>query len=582
VVVDFENLTPYLSIVLLKIVDDSFNLNSLRNELTPTKKEFNIKEYDDDFIYYVNYQDKKRASWTDDEKIQDIKNQVLIIYRIDNYIALYHSDTTKKAKIYRLILHSPNKREFKKIQLLNKETLYTAFLKDVKVKNLWLKNVHDSSDMKAYSKILSGDNLEEALDPLGDQAYGFSAIKVKHEDGLSIGVNASCSKIWMKNFSDNIIFFDEIKFILRKVQKIEDGNEELLHNPIDMLANSHTDISILGKMIDITLNFIEEIDCDSEKDKFLSKVYDKWDTYIFEFNKVHDIYNVKILDNTKTICHLSISFSVDNAFVNTNVIVSSEYENHKCFWDLFNNYNLNYFFLNSQTIMNRQIYKREFKDITFNNFQWLNFNTFDVSKEKPSKNDFSLIGNDDSLFSWIKKYWTGLDNDNLVNYEQDYVNGWLLCDDGAGEKADFIHITDEDIPTISLIHAKGANSNGTSRRIAVTAYEVVVSQAVKNIKYLHKNSISLTIENANRNVENLVWHNGIQSNRIEIKNYLENLEQYNKRVVVLQPHVKKEKYVDINISESAKLQRNLLSNLLVSAQNTVHSVNAEFVVIGEC
>ena len=52
--------------------------------------------------------------------------------------------------------------------------------------------------------------------------------------------------------------------------------------------------------------------------------------------------------------------------------------------------------------------------------------------------------------------------------------------------------------------------------------------------------------------------------------------------MILQPHVKAEKYNDINISDGAKLQRSLLSNLLISAQSTVQSLGAEFVVIGEC
>jgi len=579
----FENLTPYLSIVLLKIVDDSFKINSLRNKLTPTKKPFEVKEYDDGHIYHVNYQDEKRASWTDDENIKDIKNHVLIVYKINNYLALYHSDNSRKNQLSSLILRPIKGSPFKKIKFLRKEIIYTTFLKDIKVKNLWLSNVHDSSVMKASSKTLFGNDLEDSLDPIADQSYGFSAIKVEYEDGLSIGVNAAGSKIWMKKFSDNIIFFDEIQKILTKVKNIENTpNMDLIYNPIGMLANAHTNYEILKTMIDISLVNIEELENNSDEYNLLNSFYSEWDNYSFNFEHIEatHLYKVEVLYNGDSVVELAMFFRENNGFIDIYIISSSESGDVLEICKLLKNRNLvKYYFKDSQTIIFGEIYKQEFRDVKFNNFKWLDFSGCDVTKEKPNNNNFSLIGRDDSLFSWIKKYWKG--TDDLVDYNQNYVEGWLLCDDGAGEKADFIHISNEEIPIISLIHAKGANSNSSNRRIAVTAYEIVVSQSIKNIKYLDKNSISESIENANINVENLVWKDGQQSSRSDLKVYLNSLEQYKTRVVILQPHVKEEKYNDINISDGAKLQRSLLSNLLISAQSTVQSLGAEFVVIGE-
>jgi len=169
----------------------------------------------------------------------------------------------------------------------------------------------------------------------------------------------------------------------------------------------------------------------------------------------------------------------------------------------------------------------------------------------------------------------------LSDINQTIIDGWLVCDDGANEKADFIHITNEAIPTISLIHAKGANTNGNNRRIATTAYEVVVSQAIKNLMCIDKNSLAETIDIApNLHVENLVWENGQTSNRQAFKDFLNTIQEYKKRVVILQPHVTKTKFTGTLLTDEAKHRHNQLSALLLSAQNTIQSLGAEFVVIG--
>ena len=88
-----------------------------------------------------------------------------------------------------------------------------------------------------------------------------------------------------------------------------------------------------------------------------------------------------------------------------------------------------------------------------------------------------MIGTAGSLFCWIKNCW---------NVNRDSGNsGWLACDDGSGELADFIHL-DEHQGTLSLIHIKGASTSSPTRGISVGAYEVVVSQAIKNLRHLDR------------------------------------------------------------------------------------------------
>ena len=60
---------------------------------------------------------------------------------------------------------------------------------------------------------------------------------------------------------------------------------------------------------------------------------------------------------------------------------------------------------------------------------------------------------------------------------------WLACDDGAMEIADFILFEAGPPGLIEVIHVKGAHSSSPNRGISVSAYEVVVGQAVKNLRF---------------------------------------------------------------------------------------------------
>jgi hypothetical protein len=584
--VTIDELNPYLSVVILKIADNTFNINSLKENLSLSRYRFKTEEYDGGNIFYSHYKEEKQASWTTNESVKDISNHVLIIFKFDSYLALYHSDNAKKNKIYSLIFRGPSGHEFKKLRLVRKEVFNSAFLSNVKIKNLWLNNIGNQSDVNADTKVLSGSNLEHALDPIGDQMYNFSAIKVENTNiDLSIGINSSYSKLWIKKYANSTEYFDVLKIILEEIKEKDTSPNPLLHHPVSILANSHTEYTLLSQMIDIQLNSCELFSIDSEEYEILSSISSLWDNCNFEFNLINNLYQIKILDssNNEKIAEFRLFFSKKDECIRFNVIGSSEYDSN-LLKALEHKGLVKYWFLDDQMISNGLIYKKSYRDVIYNGFEWCDFTNYLVKKEKPIDDDFSLIGDpqDKSLFSWVKNNWNGTSLDDLVDYNQSFVKGWLLCDDGAGEKADFIHVTDEDNPTISLIHAKGANTNSNGRQIAPTAYEVVVSQSIKNIRYLDKTSISETITSApNSNVENLVWLNGVVSTRDSFKNYLDGLTQYKKRVVILQPHVTNTKYNLNNPSDSQKLKTNLLSSLLLSAQNTVNSLGAEFVVIGD-
>lgn len=578
-----DELTPYLSVIMLKIHDIPFDIDSLRTHLTSSTASFQTQNHNNGIIFYSHYTEIKKVNWTTSSELEDTTNHILIVYKFHDYLAIYHSDNSKKNKIYKLMFRSPLGHEFRKLKLIRKEVLNTAFLNGVKIKNLWLNSIDKSSEIKADSKMLSGSNLEEALDPIGDQMYSFSAIKVAHAD-FSIGVNSSDSKVWVKKFSDGIEFFDMLESLLDAIRTSDLMTQGLIYNPVSILANSHVDHTRLSNMIDIQLMNIEKFSNESEEYELLNNIYPFWDNLTFEFSRHNGTYIIDVFDsNLNQINRFGVIFSNNAGIVISNIIADTSYPDLLNMQQIFEHKDLiKFWFENDYTMIGGFIYNQKFRDVSFNGFIWSDFINHNVSKEKPDNNNFNIMGQaqEDSLFSWIKKYWTGI-NLQYFDFAQQNVDGWLLCDDGGNEKADFIHVTNEVIPTISLIHVKGANSNSANRQISTTAYEVVTSQALKNIRYVDKNSISETIDiSPNANVANLVWYNGQQSSRQDFKNFLNTLPQYKKRVVILQPHVRQNNYNNAHPSATTKNRLNQLNALLLSAQNTIQSLGAEFIVIG--
>jgi hypothetical protein len=160
------------------------------------------------------------------------------------------------------------------------------------------------------------------------------------------------------------------------------------------------------------------------------------------------------------------------------------------------------------------------------------------------------------------------------------------------ESADFIHFDDESTPPhLTLIHVKGSHSESESRGVSVSDYEVVIGQAVKNLRHIDLGNIAEKLEaNKDTVLKDAVWHNGVrQQDRDGVLRVLSeagaNME---KTVVVLQPRVRRSIYDEIRgqmnggavvNAEIRRMQQ--LDTLLLSARAECLGLGAKFVVIAE-
>lgn len=226
------------------------------------------------------------------------------------------------------------------------------------------------------------------------------------------------------------------------------------------------------------------------------------------------------------------------------------------------------------TFSGGQVWETRIPEAPFPRWRFEDFGGFQIDREKPPYlsgreiHEHAGREGDDSLFGWVV---------------QRFDEGWLTCDDGAGEVADFVHVSPEGL--LSLIHVKGALSAVPGRRVAVGAFEVVVSQAVKNIGFLDYRVLRPRLEQA-KSYRQACWSFGVRvPDRTDVLEALELRDATcKKQVVIVQPHVSETTYFGLRRAPSDPsedlLRLRLLEDLLNSAWSTVAGAGADLVVIG--
>jgi hypothetical protein len=236
----------------------------------------------------------------------------------------------------------------------------------------------------------------------------------------------------------------------------------------------------------------------------------------------------------------------------------------------------------------------------FRGWKWKSFGAYPVTSEKPTKDgkpdrngkrqrvfDPPAVGRQaQSLFCWTIREDCG--------DELSCTKGWLACDDGSMEVSDFVHY-DEHERRLALVHAKGSTSDKTNREVAVTDYEVVASQAMKNLHWLDPSRLFKRMSERNTAaLEQLAWRrrNGkwTRGNRTDFLTLLSRITRCeHRRVIVLQPSLRQSLYTKLkkeNDSGVASPSANLirmwqLDLLLLTLEASCHAFGAELVVIGD-
>jgi hypothetical protein len=517
------------------------------------------------------YKREDHPSWSDDGGLVDVQHHLAIAILRKSRLALHFTDPRLKGPVQvGLLAESKPDIPLSWLSPIPRSTMSSAFLEHGQAKTLWLSGVHRRSATKADAKILAGQDLDYTLDPFDDQSFYWSAARSRNARlEITIGVSPKASRVWVSKAKSLKDFAISAALLVDAISETKDTSTEpfrFLAMPAEMIdpskVTSGYDLSILPP------DMFDDIDQDVETTNTDAALI-LAANFLVESAKGADLaVTVEINGNSIGELILEVAIGRDGRvkFRASDVaplgLNDEAFDRLKALLVKGDGVNIRYD--SGHSISDRQVYVLRMPRIGFRNFQAQDFSGYHVKQEKP--NDLTNIGGENSLFCWV----------------QNTHKGWLACDDGANEKADFIHLDVHGArPVLSLIHVKGAKSDEAGRNLSVAAYEVVTSQAIKNLQWLDKQALAKGLSQAVR-ATNYWWKDGQPVGKDDLVSAVDSLsDDFVRRVVIVQPHVTKTAHSKAEIANKGinRLRLDQLNTLLASAWRSCNGLGAEFKVI---
>ncbi|MEL7130213.1 MAG: hypothetical protein AAGK23_11765 [Pseudomonadota bacterium] len=499
-----------------------------------------------------------------------------------------------------------------------------------------LAGIHREINTKANTKAMAGPKLQDAFDPFDDQTFRLeSAVSVSgSREPAFLGVALRNQQVWSKrgktlrDFAGQLgAFFDTVRETQARPLSIDTGGLNQAGYKSLATAIDEDAINELAQAMDV--DFRPQMDLadnedDSDELKYVRELERQW----FEDGAV--LFESGAPDNAsvtylvikqgrnllrQTVTPRSVDGEISIEVEKTETLVDEEDPDLELFESLCENGRLGsrlaIWYDTSHVLVDRRLSKLKYTDVLFDDgWKWLPYrhghSEYDVTAEKPTKPNskgtgktaaLEKIGDQDSIFCYLLKI-----GPKLIGVNQPI---WTICDDGSNEIADFIYFAPQS-RKLWLVHAKGAHVSFSAeeklnhdlrrrklanRGLSVSAYEQVVGQATKNIRFLDPAILADGLEE--RKTRHLWWNGARPANvdkaRGQIIQQLRSTPILLERVLaVAQPHILEDVWVDAknkvahdpDSSASATKTYKLLSALLADLQITSQKVGAKFYVLG--
>lgn len=557
--IDTRKLAPYLAPTLLDSVDksaDAVLLDKL-GKAAKTKikgadgvtRRVISERYDQVREFHVRtiiYEEVRSPAWAPASSLADKTHQLIILAVQGTRAALNASDGAMRDRILKGLKPArPVPR-----------AVIEPFVGD-EASVLHLSGVHTPTVVKPNSKALTGSALEHALDPLGDQTFVLSAVRSRPDvPGLkdaknrpaSIGAAPSGGRIWIGRQKSLEEFVETMERVFLHAQT------KPVSPRFAMLAQQVTDMSVVQGAYEVSV---------TPKDLLSEDVIDSTD-YAFARKWAYDasfeivppvkgavtglsfIVECSLLGVSLGQADIAVTINDDMiglALTWKNSAVANTADHVECERALTDVDMVKIHYESGHAIAQGRCYSSQYTDQPFE-WTYQSFKGFNVRKEKPALAKGQSLANaigvngDDSLFSFVLE--------KLFVDAAGKPRGWLACDDGSMELADFIHL-DPTNKVVTLVHVKASGKAETDRRASVSDFEIVVSQAVKNLRHLERRQLGAELtKGKGKKIGTAVWHDGVkQKNRDGFLKAVEKLgDRYTKVAMVVQPRLRQAEVKD--------------------------------------
>ncbi|WP_410622308.1 hypothetical protein [Amycolatopsis sp. cmx-8-4] len=533
-----------------------------------------------DELYGVAREVTGPPDWTDDESgFVNVINQLSLAVRRRRLVAIC-TGIVSDARIARWLQDGTVP-----FRLLPPHVLTGTFRGDGRM--LWARGMHRRRTTKADSRSVGGIRLQDTLSTIEDSTYALTAAKVAYlpaDDAAVlrdlITVSPDKSRLSWKRTSHLPMFLaatGEALDLLEKALVADDDPEP----PFPEFAVPEADLDRVRGAFDVMIADPDQVRGEPDADEDRVERAELLRTAVIEVRG----------DENSPVAALDVGF--DGAVAGTllvkpvklgkAVVLDVRYQGVPSAEPVARQIRdavaegdvLTVYYESGHAFTGQQLFRQRLTTTPFPNFDFRNFTGFSITREKPRVHGDQAIHDaiardgDNSLFAWVVREYSG---------------GWLLCDDGAGEVADFLHLTSDG--ELTAIHVKAAGNHTASRRIAVTRFEQVVSQAEKNIRQLHTQALVHRLATP-RIAAPAAWRDG---RRVSSADFVQQLSRRvstgRTKVVVIQPHLLKSSHDAARAAAAAgKPNRDsgslaLLDNLLLATRRTVTALWDDLVVVG--
>jgi hypothetical protein len=619
--ISHDQCAPYLSTTLLRVKKDpALNISALREAIiahlkknseagkgAPVHRKIHKVEpsafkHGTMDVAWIHYSEVRPPAWYLGSDLKEERHHVVFLAQKRGLAALTFSDASFRASIVAEIRRRVP--PFDGVTALTMKQINDAFVGD-RVRTLWLAGAHRRTATKADSKILTGIELEAALDPLEDQSYYFSSVRstldgamfaAQAGSNVVIGANPRNARVWLGPSKDWSAFIGRVERLIdAAAQAIK--NPSTNASPLPVLAVPIDGMAGANAPYDMAIIVPEAISAgveDNEDDPWLHEFTDAA-RFAIKAEAGSPSFEAEVFWGRESYGRIKYEFSIGpDASPSVKTIPvdwKTDAEHQEAVRRICQSADLlTVYYDTGHTFSRGVFYATKFRDARFLDWRWARLHGFDVGAEKPLTGKKFMIKNigdatDVSLFGFIAKHWP--------NYlKSGAAAGWLVCDDGSMESADFIHFDDvANPPRLTLIHVKGSGSSEVKRGLSVSDYEIVVGQAVKNLRYLDRSHIAEKLKsNKDKQIGSAVWHNGRrQKDREEILKILAKAgANMSKTVCVFQPSARRSEVEAIgkqiakgNLTRPEVRRLQQLDALLLAARAECLGMGADFYVIGE-
>ena len=539
-----------------------------------------------DELWAFVYQVRRDPSWSaESSPYTDTKHELGLIIRRNDLIGV-HGAGSLRSKLQRW-LDGRVRPPFERVE---PAILNGAFLKG-EAKGLWLRGAQSPTAGRPDSKQVTGRKVEASLSPFEDGGYALGSARVAYDGpperalkGM-VGATPRNSIVWNKatvSFDEFVAVTTDVLILVEQITASGGGVEQ----PYRVLAQRATSLAGVFGAFDIVVASPEsqplapDIDEDvlnaiavlDDATLVVSGIDGSAD-FTIDVGRDHGTagsLRATVVEGRGDF-RLNIGLNVDKPASNPEVtreILDALQTSREL---------LSIYYDSGHVFDGHSIWRRHVGNSPFPNWRWEDFTGYDIHQEKPLKpgkgvNDAAVhaaIGRDgdNSLFAWVVDH---------------YADGWLICDDGQGEVADFVHMSAEG--DLTFIHIKKADS--MNRRMSAGPYEEVTAQATKNLDHLDQEELYRALESPS--FATASWTKGERvADRSEFLEQLRNRPaRANKSVVVLQPHVSRVLYDGVKPPGHATqpdvnaLRLMQLETLLNASRGAVTGLGADLHVIG--